>query len=439
MDEVFGEENFVNEIIWWYPSGADPSKNFNRKHDNIFWYTKNKDSDYVFNFNDVAIPYNDAQSARFTEWDEEKQNWFYWNKNPRGERVKTFKKQGIGEYDVWNIGIDATGNKNIGYATSKPPKLLERIIKAASNKDMLIADFFGGSGITAKVAHDLGRKFIHTDVGLNSVQIVRDRLKNQQAQFKVLEIQDGLSLFRNPQQTMDKLAQLIPGLQKSTKGLSKFWFGSITNTKDGMIPVYVPNLINSQEKTFQIALLHQIINQEIAQVKVPIKKVIVYYIDIENQHEINKYLTNNNFSGVAIELRDLKNLLHHVVFEDIVVENVLAFAEDYIVEIKSFLSDRLTQKIDEFNQKKALQNKNFKPLQISESCLELIEYISLDCENTEGSWHSSSEIKIDKTGFITQNGEKTKQLWDGKIIAKQKPLRLKIRNIAGDETIKNLA
>jgi adenine-specific DNA-methyltransferase len=442
MDEVFGEENLVNEIIWWYPSGSDPSKNFNRKHDNIFWYTKNKDSDYTFNFNDVAIPYNEAQTARFSEWDEEKQNWFYWNKNPRGERVKTFKKLGIGEYDVWNIGIDATGNKNIGYATSKPPKLLERIIKAASNKDMLIADFFGGSGITAKVAHDLGRKFIHTDVGLNSVQIVRDRLKNQKAQFKVLDIQDGLSLFRNPQQTMDKLSQLIPGLQKKMMGLGKFWYGSITKTKDGNVPVYIPNLINSQEKTFHLQLLHQIINQEIPQLKIPTKKIIAYYVDIENRQEIDNYIKKNNVSGVEIELLDLKNLLHHVVFEDIIVENVLAFADEYIVEIVSFLSDRLSQKIEEFNQKKILQsNKNekrFNPLNISESGLELIEYITLDCHNQEGSWHSSSEIKIDKNGFITLNGEKTKQLWDGKIAVKQKPIRLKIRNIAGDETIKKL-
>jgi adenine-specific DNA-methyltransferase len=442
MDEVFGEENLVNEIIWWYPSGSDPSKNFNRKHDNIFWYTKNKDSDYTFNFNDVAIPYNDVQTARFREWDEEKQNWFYWNKNPRGERVKTFKKLGIGEYDVWNIGIDATGNKNIGYATSKPPKLLERIIKAASNKDMLIADFFGGSGITAKVAHDLGRKFIHTDVGLNSIQIVRDRLKNQNAQFKVLDIQDGLSLFRNPQQTMDKLSQLIPGLQKKTKALGKFWYGNIINTKDGNVPVYIPNLINSQEKTFHLQLLHQIIHQEIPQLKSPIKKVIAYYVDIENRQEIDNYIKKNNLSGVEIELLDLKNLLHHVVFEDIIVENVLAFADEFTVEIVSFLSDRLIQKIEEFNQKKILQsNKNekrFNPLNISESGLELIEYITLDCHNQEGSWHSSSEIKIDKNGFITLNGEKTKQLWDGKIAVKQKPIRLKIRNIAGDETIKKL-
>ncbi len=82
---------------------------------------------------------------------------------------------------------------------------------------MIIADFFGGSGVTAKVAHDLGRRFIHCDVGINSIQIVRDRLKEAGASFQMLEIQDGVSLFRNPQQTMDKLATLIPSLQRDKK------------------------------------------------------------------------------------------------------------------------------------------------------------------------------------------------------------------------------
>lgn len=68
--------------------------------------------------------------------------------------------------------------------------------------------------------------------------------------------------------------------------------------------------------------------------------------------------------------------------------------------------------------------------------MELIEYLSLDCENKEGVWTSNSEIKINKLGYITVNRKKTKDFWDGKILADKKPLRLKIRNISGDETIK---
>jgi adenine-specific DNA-methyltransferase len=67
--------------------------------------------------------------------------------------------------------------------------------------------------------------------------------------------------------------------------------------------------------------------------------------------------------------------------------------------------------------------------------LELIELIALDCENTEGQWHSSTEIKIDKLGYVINNGTKTKTFWDGKISSEKEPKRLKVRNISGDETV----
>ncbi len=103
-----------------------------------------------------------------------------------------------------------------------------------------------------------------------------------------------------------------------------------------------------------------------------------------------------------------------------------------------FLSDRVMQKISEFNQKGKLNSKEkkpFKPIEISEDGLELIEYLSVDCTAAEGEWHSDSEIKIDKLGYVIRNGTKTKDFWDGTICSERKPLRLKIRNICGDETV----
>ena len=81
-----------------------------------------------------------------------------------------------------------------------------------SSSSMIIADFSGGSGITAAVASKLGRRFIHCDIGVNSIQAARDRLKGNGAEFDVLEIKDGVQLYRNPVQTMDKIKSLIPGL-----------------------------------------------------------------------------------------------------------------------------------------------------------------------------------------------------------------------------------
>ena len=247
-------------------------------------------------------------------------------------------------------------------------------------------------------------------------------------------------MFRNPQQTMDKLATLIPGLQKGVKGISNFWFGAITKSKEGIVPVYVPNLLNTQEKVLDIPTINTIINQELQNLEVNAKKVIVYYIDIDDQKALEKFIKDNNATEIDVELKDLKNLLHDVVIEDIIDFKSTKTKDGYETEINKFISDRLIQKIGEFNQKGNLQSvakgKKFNPINISEEGLELIELIALDCENTEGQWHSTTEIKIDKLGYVITNGVKSKIFWDGKIISDKKPLRIKVRNISGDETIK---
>ncbi|MBC8383044.1 MAG: hypothetical protein H8E22_04450 [Candidatus Cloacimonetes bacterium] len=254
-----------------------------------------------------------------------------------------------------------------------------------------------------------------------------------------MEIKDGVSLFRNPVQTMEKLAKLIPGLQQNIKGISKFWFGAIQNSSEGIIPVYVPNLLDSKEKVMDIPLINKIINQELQNLEVDAKKVIVYYIDIDDHKQIDKFIRDNNITEIKVELKDLKNLLNDVVIEDIVEYYLSENNGIFEVEITKFISDRLIQKISEFNEKGQLQalskGKKFTSIEISEEGLELIELMSLDCTNKDGIWKSDREIKIDKLGFIRNNGEKTKEFWDGKIRCEAKPLRMKIRNISGDESV----
>ncbi|MDA8001233.1 MAG: site-specific DNA-methyltransferase [Gammaproteobacteria bacterium] len=175
LDEVFGTDCFQNHIIWFYPRGGDSTRQFNRKHDDIFFYSKT--DDWIFNYDDVVIPYTDEQRARFTEKDEHGK--FYWNVNPRGERVKTYLGKGIGEYDVWNIGINASQIQAIGYPTLKPEPLLERIITASSNKDSIVLDCFCGSGTTAVVAEKLGRRWIMADMNKGAIQTTLARLQRQ--------------------------------------------------------------------------------------------------------------------------------------------------------------------------------------------------------------------------------------------------------------------
>ncbi len=450
MDEIFGEDNFINEIIWHYTGNSMPVKSFPKKHDNIFVYSKNED--FFLQFDDILIPYSEATLRRYNHTDKDGRKYKI-STLAKGKTETIYAKEGKIPDSVWEIPLVRQISEKVDYSTQKPEALLERILKASSAEGMIVADFFGGSGVTAKVANDLGRNFVHVDVGINSIQTARDRLKDSNAIFDILEIQDGVSLFRNPQQTMDKLAQLITGLQQNVEGISSFWFGAITTSKEGTVPVYVPNLLNSQEKVLDIPMINTILNQELQKLEeLEPKKVIVYYIDIEDRKEIEQFVKTNNMTLINIELKDLKNLLTDVVLEDKIEANVKMLANPnkeseknkenqafYEVEITKFFSDRLQQKINAFNEKGNLQaitkGKQFSPIDISEEGLELIELLALDSTNAEGEWKSNTEIKIDKNGFVAVNGTKTKDFWNGKITSSEKPKRLKVRNISGDETI----
>lgn len=459
MDEIFGEDNFINEIVWAYKDiGAKAVPYFKRKHDTIFMYQKNN-SERIFNIQRQQL--SQSTIERFGDYfDENGHITYQWLKdnNPgvfaklKGHPTDLSlpwldKNNGQPLSDWWDdiSPLKSHFDEAVDYATQKPEALLERIIKASSNEGMVVADFFGGSGVTAAVAHKLKRNFIHNDIGINSIQTVRDRLIANQAEFELLEIKDGVSLYRNPVQTMDKLKSLIPGL-RNEDALDKFWEGSIVDTKHGMMPVYLPNLMDSTTRLLDKPLMNRIIREALPDLPEDTKRVIVYYIDITDQAEIEQFIKEQNTqTTIDIELRDLKQVLDDVVLEDDAEWELTETHDDLLggwkVEIKSFHSDRVLRKIDEVNnkgQQQALQKgKDFVPIEISEEGLETIEWISLDCTNSEynAPWHSDEEIKIDRLGYVIRNGVKTKEFWDATISSDQQPLRLKIRNICGDETV----
>ena len=488
LDEIFGENHFVNEIVWKrtfsHSDVGQGAKHLGRLHDVIFLYSMSDE----YTLNTVYTPYSQEYIDNFFRYSDDdgrryrlvsmigtggaaKGNPFYefmgvsryWRYSQktiqelveRGLVVQTKpgavpqkknyldESPGVPLQDIWTDIAPVQGGsvENANYATQKPEQLLERIINTSSNSDMLVADFFGGSGVTAAVANKLGRRFIHCDIGLNSIQTARDRLVTDGAEFDVLEIKDGVQLYRNPVQTMDKIKSLIPGL-KNEDDLDSFWEGAISDSKLGMIPVYVPNLMDSSSKLLDVVLMNRILHQAIPDLDSSVKKVIVYYIDITDEDEIRRFIAADDSTTVEIELRDLKTVLDDVVIGDEASFHCAEVHDDLFggwqVMIDSFVSDRVLQKITEFNNKarmNASPKKPFKPIEISEEGLELIEYLSLDCTAADDAWHSDSEIKIDKLGYVVRNGEKTKEFWDGAIRSEKKPLRLKIRNICGDETM----
>lgn len=430
MDEIFGENNFKNEIVWCYTGGTDNKNNFGRKHDTILFYSKSEGCI----FNGIYENFSESTLKRFNKEDENGK--YKENKLADGRITKTYmKEEGKMAPDYWNFPIvNRTYSEAVDYSTQKPEALLERIIKASSNEGMIVVDFFGGSGVTAKVANDLGRKFIHSDIGINSIETTRDRLKEAGSSFKVMDIKDGVNLYRNPVQTMDKIKSLISGL-KNEDSVSEFWEGAINDSKLGLVPVYVPNLMDSTTKLLDIVLINKVINLAIPELPDEIKKVIIYYIDIIDKKEINDFIKENLGREIEIELRDLKEILSETVIDDILEYHIL----DNEIIIDSFISERIIKKINEYNEKMKAQfivkGGKIKYIEVSEEGLELIEMISLDCTSDKGIWHSDEEIKIDKLGYVLENGVKTKKFWNGKIKFVKKPLRIKIRNISGDESI----
>ena len=186
LNDMFGSsiENFRNEIIWCYQGPGSPGmKQFNRKHDNILWYSKS--DKWIFNDNQIRMAHSEKTKDNFKE----------------GLRGSGFigdnyeLNDGKIPEDWWEMAIAQRfpndGVKRTGYPTEKPWALLERIIKASSNEGDLIADFFCGSGTTAAVAEKLNRKWITTDLGRFSIHTARKRLIGVQR-----EMQNGGQDFR---------------------------------------------------------------------------------------------------------------------------------------------------------------------------------------------------------------------------------------------------
>lgn len=490
MDEIFGEDNFINEIIWQRVYSHNDANRYGQIHDTIFFYCMNNE-DYTWHTQ--YTPYEEKYLKMYSMDDGDGRKYKVENTMGPGGRGSTYEWNGVTrtwrysketmeELDrkgllyhtssgfpkkkvyldempgkplqsIWtDINVIAGQAKElVDYATQKPEALLERIIKASSDEGMVVADFFGGSGVTAAVANRLGRRFITSDINLNSIQTIRDRLIGGKAEFEILEVKDGVSLFRNPVQTMDKLKKMIRGLHSDEEGFGKMWAGSIVDTKYGIMPVYLPNLLDSSSRLLDKPIINRIIREALPDLPANIERVIVYYIDITDRDDIEQFIKEqNDQTTIEIELRDLKQFLDDIVVEDdaewTVSETHDALFTGWKVTINSFHSDRVLKKIEEVNlkgQQQVLQQKTkgkekkFVPITISDEGLETIEWISLDCENAEKNlpWHSDVEIKRDHLGRVSLNGKKTDDFWDGTIRCDKKPLRMKIRNICGDETV----
>ena len=427
LDEVFGEENFINEIIWHYTSSRAPENRYARKHDNIYHYGKSNE----YYFNPILKKATDFSESKY---DLEDKNGKY--KLVRG--YKKYFKEEIPIDDVWDIPLENVQSKeNTQYSTQKPIELLRRIIDTASDNGMIIADFFVGSGTTAKVANDLNRKFIACDIGVNAIQTTRDGLAKRGAGFDILKIKDGVRLFRNPAQTTQKIFSLIEGFKPRVElELGEFWDGGIVSGKGSFEPVKFIGIDKKLTKELLDAVLEEIYALEETESGASKVNIIYTYKDLDiDQSYVNKEIKNSGKTTISIELISLDDLLaekRDMLFsEDNADVEVKKDGKKCKVKIKKYFSPYLKAKIDEYNAKKikkgTLEEDKKKAVKISDNGLELIEAVQFDTElKKSGVWTSNLDLE-DKAEIK----DKIKGVYE----LPTNKFKMKIRNISGDEIV----
>ena len=189
LDQIFSFNNFQNEIIWQYGVGGVSKKRWARKHDSILLYTKS--NNWIFNVDEVREPYREKAKVKYKIIGDKK----YLRKHPLG-KVPT---------DVWDIaGLTNTAKERLGYPTQKPLTLLDKIIKASSNKGDVVLDAFCGCGTTLAAAQKLGRKWIGIDVSPTACRVMADRL------WSVFKLKEGRDFFVNDLPTTEKELRSLP-------------------------------------------------------------------------------------------------------------------------------------------------------------------------------------------------------------------------------------
>lgn len=177
LDEIFGENNFKNEIIWSYSSGGDYKNTFAKKHDTIFWYS-NSDIYKFFPEDKMVCEKRGTEKKNNMKKGVDSDGRIYFSIKSNGKEYRYYEDDLIAPDDVWDIPIlQQKDPERTGFYSQKPEKLLARILGAFSEEKDVILDFFSGSGTTAAVAHKMGRRYIGVEQMDYIEDVTLERLK----------------------------------------------------------------------------------------------------------------------------------------------------------------------------------------------------------------------------------------------------------------------
>lgn len=359
LDEVFGEDNFVNEIVWCNTGPTNQENNYPRKHQVIYFYTKNKK--YTFNTDKARVEYKKSNKSTGKTALAGKAD----------DKALEFLDQQGKVVEDWWVDIADIGKvhgEDIGYPTQKTEALLTRILNVGSNSGDLVMDCFCGSGTTLAVAQKLGRKWIGCDINLGAIQtttkrlnqIVEKQIKDEQKLikdkfdgslgFKILNVND-YDIFKNEIEAKEIIMEMY-GVEPLKRG---YFDGSLDNNFVKVMPM------NRVLNKLDIKTIIKSIQDDVDSFTVkPTSKTGestyeegVVVICSGAEVDTNDFIKKENNTGVKIEIRDILNDKKNLIFKQKPEAKVETTVSDskVVVKIVEFYSPILMRKLQIENEK----------------------------------------------------------------------------------------
>lgn len=351
MDEVFGEGNFLNEIIWGYRTGGISKGFYARKHDDLLFYAKNAGK-VLFNTQFYKSYQQKKYNFKGVEdlWDEEKKQWYH-NSVCR---------------DIWDdiYPIGTENSERVDYPTQKPEALVERIIKASTNEGDVVADFFMGSGTTQAMAQKMGRRWIGCDINIGAIQTATKRLNQiimeQQKEktksfkgslgFKILNVND-YDVFKNEIEAKEIVMEMY-----GVEPVKRTYFDGVLD-RNFVKVMPLNRVLNKMDIRTLIKSVGDKLDGFTVKAKSkagePVYEEGVLVICSGMELDVMDFIKKENKTGVKIDVRDILTDKKNLIFKKKPEAKIEVKAKDkkLFVELKDFFSPILMRKLEIENEK----------------------------------------------------------------------------------------
>lgn len=418
LDEVFGAENFNNEIIWSYSTQGRPEDKYARKHDAIFWYAKNSNK-YIFNKEAIKVPYTQEYiKSHFRDKDKDGKICRIRTESEGGKTRTYYPDEGMIPNDVWSdiYYENPMSNTRTDYPTQKPETLLERIIKGSTKEGDVVFDCFCGSGTTMAVAQKLGRKWLGCDINLGAIQTSTKRLnqiideQKGAIGFKVLNVNE-YTAFKNELEAKEIVMEMY-GVEPMKRS---YFDGGLDTSYVKVMPM------NRVLNKLDMKTLLKNVNDKLADFTVkkksksgePVYDEGVLVICSGMDLEVADYLKKENKTGVKIDVRDITTDKKNLVFKKPPEAKIEVKAKDkkLSVSLKEFYSPILMRKL-EIENSKALKKEYQAKV---EDFRQIIDSVAIDVDYTGNLFNAEimdlptkrELIKADYSWEYTKKGKYT--------------------------------